>query len=86
MIPDQTFALGELEVRVSGDASNPQRLSTLEMRIFIILLFELFLTSMDILLNVSIGVGFRTTPDGKNFDKHPLLNEQTLETTTTTWF
>lgn len=56
------------------------------MRIFIILLFELFLTSMDILLNVSIGVGFRTTPDGKNFDKDPLLNEQTLETTTTTWF
>lgn len=58
--------------RKLGDTSNSQRLSTLEIKIFIILLFELFLTSMDILLNVSIGVGFRTTPDGKNFDKDPL--------------
>lgn len=58
--------------RKLGDASNPQRLSTLEIKIFSILLFELFLISMDILLNVSIGVGFRTTPDGKNFDKDPL--------------
>lgn len=58
--------------RKLGDTSNPQRLSTLEIKIFSVLLFELFLTSMDILLNVSIGVGFRTTPDGKNFNKDPL--------------
>lgn len=36
---------------------------------FIILLFELFLTSMDILLNVSVGDGFRTTPHGKNLTR-----------------
>lgn len=58
--------------RKLGDASNPQWLSTLEIKIFSILLFKLFLTSMDILLNVNIGVGFRTTPDRKNFDKDPL--------------
>lgn len=73
--------------RKLGDASNPQWLSTLDIKIFIILLFELFLTSMDILLNVSIRVGFRIPQMGRILTRtHSLLNERTLKTTTTTWF